>query len=202
MEREERLKKTIKAIYAEIVHEAIDKTFSFPNGGLVDRRLSQFVEQFAQLCGGELNGTRLVDYCIFQIHKNRQSPYQHKLAPNAFGTTALQKYRQMSSKQKRYAEDRWLEDNSLTRSQLYALVADKKAHPQAKYVYMAAEESTKRRFHNTNMGLAICAASTLMWSPFSAACQECGNAGRCKEETERRYPELYRIRLEEYDKRR
>lgn len=201
MEKEERLKKQIKAVYTEITKRLVDPSFSFPEGGQTDRQLAQFILKFTQMCGGEFNTGRLVDYCVFQIHKNRNSPYQRTLAPKTFGNTALQKYLSMSSKQKKYMEDQWLSEANLTRPYLNSLICNKKEHPQSKYIYMASEESTKRRYVNMDMGLVICAASTLMWSPFSPTCQICKNADICKKETEKKYPELYRIRIEEYGQR-
>lgn len=189
-------------MYAEIIRKLIVHDFEFPKGGRVDRQLSQFIQRFEKLCGGDFNTARLVDYCVFQTHKNRQSPYQRTLATSSFGVTAFKKYQSLSSKRKTYVEDRWLEEGGLTRALLRGLIDDRREHPQAKYVYMAAEESTKNRFHNTEMGYALCQASTLMWSPLSDACQRCRHTGHCKEETERRYPELYRLRQEEYDKER
>ena len=137
MEKEERLTKQIKTVYTEIAKRLVDPSFSFPEGGQAKRQLSQFIVNFTQICGGEFNTSRLVDYCVFQLHKNRNAQYQRTLAPKTFGTTALQKY-----------------------------------------------------------------LSTLMWSPFSPACQICTNVEKCKQETAIKYPELYRIRLEEYGERR
>lgn len=199
METEERLKKQIKIVYTEIVRKLIDPSFKFPEGGKTDRKLSNFILKFTKMYGGEFSTTRLVDYCVFQIHKNRQSPHQRTLAPNTFGDTALQKYQQMTSKQKTYAEDKWLEEAQLTRTHLNSLISiEKKVHPLSKYIYMASEECTKRRCVNTEVGMVICATSTLMWSPFSDTCQQCKNADECKQATATKYPELYRIRIEEY----
>lgn len=199
METEERLKKQIKIVYTEIVRKLIDPSFKFPEGGKTDRKLSNFILKFTKMYGGEFSTTRLVDYCVFQIHKNRQSPHQRTLAPNTFGDTALQKYQQMTSKQKTYAEDKWLEEAQLTRTHLNSLISiKKKEHPLSKYIYMASEECTKRRCVNTEVGMIICATSTLMWSPFSDTCRQCSNADECKRTTATKYPELYRIRIEEY----
>lgn len=201
MEVEERLTKQIKIVYTEIVRKLIDPSFKFPEGGKTDRILSAFILKFTKMYGGEFSTTRLVDYCVFQIHKNRQSPHQRTLAPNTFGDTALQKYQQMTSKQKTYAEDKWLEEAQLTRIHLNSLISiDKRVHPLSKYIYMASEECTKRRCMNTEVGMVICATSTLMWSPFSDTCQECKQADKCKQATATKYPELYRIRIEEYGK--
>lgn len=201
MEREERLKKHIKTVYTEITRRLIDPSFSFPEGGRSERQLSQFILKFTNVCGGEINTSRIVDYCVFQIHKNRNSSFQRTLAPKTFGETALQKYLSMSSKQKKYMEDQWLSGGNLTRTYLNSLICNKSEHPQSKYIYMASEEGTKKRYVNMDAGLFICATSTLMWSPFSPTCQICKKADVCKKETEKRYPELYRIRIEEYGKR-
>lgn len=201
MEKEELLKKKIRTIYTEIERRLVDRDFTFPEGGKVNIALSKFIKEFAKLCGGEFNTDRLVDYCVFQIHKNREAKYQRRLASNVFGKTAIEKYRSMSSKAKTFVEDKWLAEANLNRAYLKSLICNRE-HPQAKYIYMPSEEATKRRNINTEVGFLICQTSTLLWSPFSPTCQQCNNADRCKRETERNYPELYRIRLEEYDKRR
>lgn len=197
MEKEERLIKQIKKIYTVIVIKMIDPTFTFPEGGKVNRQLLQFISDFSKTCGGTLNSSRMIDYCVFQIHKNRNAQFQRSLAPNALGKTALNKYKELSSKNKSYAEDIWLSENQLTRAYLNSLII-KKEHPQSKYIYMPSEEGTKERGINTKAGFLICSISTLMWSPFSEACQQCNNAEMCKKETEKKYPELYRIRVEKY----
>ncbi len=129
------------------------------------------------------------------------APTESALAPKTFGTTALQKYLSMSSRAKQYMEDQWLSEANLTRAYLNSLIC-KKEHPQSKYIYMPSEECTKKRSINTDIGFLICSTSTLMWSPFSPACQICTNVEKCKQETAIKYPELYRIRLEEYGERR
>ena len=197
MENEERLIKQIKTVYSEIVKRLIDPTFKFPEGGKVNRQLSQFIKEFSKTTCGEFSASRLADYCVFQIHKNRESAYQRRLAPNAFGKTAMSKYASMSTRQKTHCENQWLSEANLTRAYLVSLInIKKKEHPLSKYIYMVSEEGTKQRFLDTEMGFMICKTSTLMWSPFSDTCNRCKNADKCKEETAIKYPELYRIRLE------
>lgn len=201
MVSEERLIKQIKSIYTEIEKRLVDPSFKFPNGGATNKKLSKWIKDFSNLCGGDINSSRIVDYCIFQIHKNRNAQFQQKLAPNVFGKTALDKYKQMSSREKAFMENQWLSEAQLTRAYLNSLISEQKQeHPQAKYIYMEAEESTKKRCLNTQVGYTICQISTLMWSPFSETCNMCTNAQDCMKETERKYPELYRIRIEKYGK--
>jgi hypothetical protein len=200
MERKEQEMKMIRTVYTEIVRQSIDPSFAFPQGGQVDRKLSQFIVKFSEMCGGEFNTFRLVDYCVFQIHKNRESPHQRSIAPLVFGDANLKKYLSMSSKQKTYMEDKWLSEAKLTRGALNSLI-NKREHPHAKYIYMPSDECTKKRCLNTDVGFFLCLISTLMWSPFSPTCQICTNADQCVEETKMKYPELYRLRVEKYEKR-
>ena len=65
MEKEERLTKQIKTVYTEIAKRLVDPSFSFPEGGQAKRQLSKFIVNFTQICGGEFNTSRLVDYCVF-----------------------------------------------------------------------------------------------------------------------------------------
>lgn len=148
-----------------------------------------------------MNGARLTDYCIFQIHKNREAAHQRSLAQNAFGKTAVKKYKEMASRGKKHMEDEWLAEYNTDRTQFMRLVPiHRREHPHEKYIYMPSEESTKSRLSDPDMRMALCSLSTLMWSPFSAACRECCNAGKCERETEKRYTELYRLRKEAYGK--
>lgn len=67
--KEERLTKQIKTVYTEIAKRLVAPSFSFPEGGQAKRQLSKFIVNFTQICGGEFNTSRLVDYCVFQLHK-------------------------------------------------------------------------------------------------------------------------------------
>lgn len=198
MEKQERLIRQIKAVYTKIASN-IDPAFKFPDGGRADGKLAKFINRLTEDLGGQFSPSRCVDYCIFQIHKNRTSLHQSSLSTNTFGDTAYKKYRQMSAQNKTYAENQWLNEIGLTREELYKMVnAEKREHPQIKYIYMPSEDVTKRRCLNTEIGLLICETSTLMWSPFSPVCQQCNCVEDCKKITETKYPELYRIRIEKY----
>ena len=100
MENEEYQKRKIRTAYTEIMRRLIDRDFAFPAGGKVNIQLSKFIEQFTAYCGGAFNDARLVDYCVFQIHKNRNAKFQKNLAVTAFGQTAFNKYKAMAGKNK------------------------------------------------------------------------------------------------------
>ena len=82
---------------------------------------------------------------------------------------------------------------------LLALIADRRKHPLYKFIFPQYEESTKSRALNTDVGYYICGQSTLLWTPFSVSCQQCVKAEACKQRTRQAYPELYRIRTEEFN---
>lgn len=203
MEPEELIRrqtKQIRRLYTEIVRATGDTLFRFPEGGKANETLARFVEEMGKASGGQLSTERMVDYCVFQIHKNRNSSQNRNTAVNAFGTTAMKKYREMTSKGKTWAEDTWMKEYGLDRARLAArFPMNRQEHPLDKFIYMAAEEGTKNRFLGTGQGALICATATLMWSPFSEACRRCRNAEDCEKETAAAYPELYRIRKEAYD---
>ena len=92
MEKEERLTKQIKTVYTEIAKRLVDPSFSFPEGGQAKRQLSKFIVNFTQICGGEFNTSRLVEYCVFEIHKFMNALYERILDPKTFVTIALQYY--------------------------------------------------------------------------------------------------------------
>ena len=60
-----------------------------------------------------------------------------------------------------------------------------------------SDELIKRRFHNTENGFILCSTKTMGWSPGSGCCKECNFVDKCLQVTERRYPELLRLRREE-----
>lgn len=167
----------------------------------MERVLDSFLNKFVELYG-KCSPERLVDYIVYQTHKNRNITAQAALTKNAFGKTAIGKFIDRNEKGLKYYEDLWLSDEDMTRDMLVKMfpVKENKAHPLFKYIYMSAEETTKKRCLGTQAGMIICECSTLMWSPFSESCQQCANADQCKVITEKKYPELYRIRVEEYGK--
>ena len=112
---------------------------------------------------------------------------------------ALERYG-ATGKAKKYYEDKWLRECDLSRSMLLSLIENRKKHPLFKFLHPNYEDVTKMRMLSSEVGYYICAVSTLLWTPFSPACRDCLKSDLCKERTRSRYPELYRIRLEEFSK--
>ena len=179
-------------VFTEIQRKMVDSTFRFSQGGSTVRVIGNFLDRFEKEFGA-ITKERLVDFCICTAHayKERESWTINQV----FGPSSIKRLRE-SKRGARYYEDQWLKGGELTRESLIQLIADKSEHPLAKYIYQESEELTKKRLLNRLAGYVICQASTLGWSPLSEACGGCNYIEQCKRETDRKYPELYRIRVE------
>ena len=197
MDKEEKLIKKVITVYTEIERKTGSPTYKFPQGGAAIRTVSEFLKEMRKEYGA-LSIDRIVDYCIFILHYYHDKdtrPISHK-----FGKAAIKRFRE-TKVGKRWHEDMWLEKSDVCRSYFYGLAADKSLHPQAKYIHLPHEENTKQRLLNQEVGYLICQASTLGWSPLSGICSQCNFTDRCMKETEVKYPELYRLRVEHGNKR-
>ena len=191
MESEKWVKKTMK-VFSEIEKKLVDSSFRFSQGGSTARVLTKFIVLFEKEFGA-VTKERLVDFCICTAHayKNRESWTVNQ----AFGPSSIKRLKE-SKRGARYYEDKWLEEGGITREALIQLIADRSEHPLARYIFLQSEEQTKKRLLNRPVGFAICQSSTLGWSPLSESCGDCNFIEQCKRETDRKYPELFRIRVE------
>lgn len=170
--------------------------FRFPGGGSAERAVKAYAEAL-QCTYGVLSAERIADFCICQAYviSGYGEEYRHRWQPaHSFGTKALERFA-AATPARRYYEDRWLHSYDLSREEL-AAEAERGEHPLARFVFPAWEEPTKRRLLSTEAGYLICGSSTLLWAPQSPACARCRSSVRCRERTQRLYPELYRLRCE------
>jgi molybdopterin converting factor small subunit len=191
MEQGRLLKNTVKLL--SILQDKLNSPLKLSQGGSTQKALAAFNTRMAKEYG-ELGEERLTDFIIFAAY-NRRNSIQPQQANVIFGPTAISKFRERKHQQ-RYYEDLWLEGGGISRSYLLDQIRDLSQHPQAQYIYVEAEEPTKRRMLNQRVGYVLCQESTLGWSPLSAACHECSYINDCKRETQKNYPELYRLRSE------
>lgn len=193
MENEEQrmVSQTIR-VFAEIQRRLVNPDFKTPKGGAAVSTVAKFIKSLIKEYGNATS-ERIVDFCIgtTYVFKNRE---RWNIA-QFFGPKALLRFKERKHGN-RFYEDRWLKEKELSRQFFVNLIADKSEHPQAKYIYVQAEETTKHRMLNQDVGFFLCQASTLGWSPLSNACQQCVFIDKCKIETQTKYPELYRIRIE------
>lgn len=185
------IKQTMK-VFTRIAINLINPSFRFSNGGATIRTITQALEGLERKCGG-LSRERIVDYCVSSAYIFKDRGTEWKIN-QVFGPKSIQRFD--SDKGRRYYEDRWLASANITRADLMSLIEDRSQHPQAKYIYLPMEESTKRRLLNHEAGFLICQSSTLGWSPESECCSKCKFTEECKIETNRKFPEIYRLRLE------
>lgn len=185
------IKQTMK-VFTRIATNLINPSFRFTSGGDAIRIIAQALESLEKKYGG-LSRERIVDYCVTSayIFKNRGREWRIN---QVFGPRSIQRFD--TNKGRRYHEDRWLATVNITRADLLSLIEDRSRHPQAKYIYMPMEEPTKQRLLNHEAGFLICQSSTLGWSPESECCSNCRFTEECKIETNRKFPEIYRLRLE------
>lgn len=185
--------KKLKGIYTKIVRGAVNPEFYINEGGSNLRVIKKTLEDLKSRYGS-VSPERIVDFCICAAYTFRNRPrYQLK---QAFGQSMMERFSAHTQGHK-YYEDQWLQENNLSRKELIdSITPARKEHPLAKYIYIASEDYTKQRMLNDEVGYVLCQQSTLGWSPCSQVCQRCNFTERCKIETEKNYPELYRIRLE------
>lgn len=192
------------ALFETLVRRLLDPSFRFPGGAVGLRAVSDCLDLLRTNGGGALSDERLADFCICQAHaiSRFDADYlSHRWKPShSFGPKARERFA-ATTPVRRYHEDRWLGKAGLSRSALPYLLKDRREHPLWQFLDPVYEEATKRRVVNTPVGYYVCGISTLLWSPFSAACVECVRTEPCRRRTAARYPELYRLRCEEAERR-
>lgn len=189
-----------KKVFARLVNDTMWPNFKFPNGWSIDKPLGNCFDKLSEQL--VISGDRLVDFCVCQVSAmadyGKNYRFRWKVG-HSFGDKAICRYHKYGKKMRAH-DDRWLGEHNLSRGVLLSLIRNRRNHPLSQFIFPEYEEHTKRRLHSTEVGYIICGASTLMWTPFSPTCTGCGNAGLCKKRTNHVYPELYRIRLEAWEK--
>jgi hypothetical protein len=181
---------------------SVSPALSLHGGGIARKTVSSCLDALEVLGKGEISRERIVDFCICQIYAIHKFDAEYLTKWNvshSFGSKALQRFAQNHSR-KRYYEDLWLAKNKLSRIGLLETFEDKREHPLAKFIYPEYEEGTKGRLHNTEAGFYICQLSTLLYTPFSPFCRKCNYAEKCTGILQKKYQELFRIRIEAYNK--
>lgn len=192
MENEKLIIKKISTVFTAIINKLVDPTFKISKGGATTRTLKNFLARFEKEFG-DVTCERLVDFCVCSAYNFRKrTPINIQ---QIFGPQSILRLKEQSRGNIFY-QNEWLKTAGLSRTSLLGLIQSKKEHPQAKFIYIHSEESTKKRQLNQRIGYLICQTSTLGWSPLSEACQQCIFIADCKKETDKKYPEIYRLRIE------
>lgn len=188
-----------------LIRRTIDPKFKYPNGGYDLLLLQSGLEDIKNIYGVEdMDDGRIIDYLVYQVYRFRESIADRRWNQNwLFSMNSVQKFKKqfMSADGKsgmNYYINLWLDEAELSRGQLTAMIAKQKPSPLRNMVYLESEEPIKKRFLNTDMGLALCQQSTTGWSPLSLTCGRCDNWVECGKMTAKKYPELMRYRKEVY----
>lgn len=146
---------------------------------------------------------RIIDFMVYSLYLKREPTYRFTVS-QIFAEGLMLKFQKqfMSADGKsgmNYYINAWLAEGDFTRSQLTKIIEKPKPHKMLKFLYMESEELIKRRFYNTDIGYMLCQRSTTGWSPRSHSCGGCKNVEQCIIATERKYPELVRLRKKDYE---
>lgn len=191
--------KSMSYLFTVLMRRSVFPGFAFPGGKIAEQRVDACLD-YLTLHYGTVGLERIVNFCVCQVYAiSGFSPgylLKWKLS-HSFGERACVRFVTRKPGQK-YYEDRWLKDCGLDRERLQGIIEDRGVHPFYRFIYPSWEDRTKRRAVSTEAGYFICAASTLLWTPFSLVCRMCRFSDVCQKRTQHLYPELYRIRIAEY----
>lgn len=194
--------KNLRKMFEYIMRKTVQPSFRFSPATSIENKLDECCEALA-VHYGKMSPERMVDFCVYQIYKGDRllkTKGIHFKATNYLGATAISKFVERNLNGKFY-EDQWLGSFGLCRDKLISLLDDRTNHPLYKFIYPEYEDRTKLRAVSTEAGYYICFSSTLLWTPMSRACKICTFVDRCKYRTAKRFPELYRLRMAEFDDR-
>lgn len=179
------------------IYSLLDPAIKISNGYQTKQVFDRFIDMFTSKYGVNCE-ERMVDFCVFAA--KYYSNIATRNIKQVFSKGSLTRFASVNSSD-RYIEDRWLatQNKQLSRRGLVNLMVPQK-HPQSKYLYMPSEENTKSRFLNQPIGFALCQSSTLGWSSLSPSCCTCKFVPNCKVFTSQKYPEIYRLRKEYYER--
>lgn len=188
-----------------LIRRTINPKFTYTQGGVALCQLEEGLNRLPEVFGvDDVSEERVVDYLVFQIYRSRTAIAEGRWRQNwLFSESAKDKYKKQFINEDgksgmNYYINLWLDEAELSRGQLTAMIAKQRPNPLKRMVYLPSEEPIKKRFLNTDIGLALCQQSTTGWSPLSETCGRCDNWKECGKLTAKKYPELMRFRKEVY----
>lgn len=194
----------VRSAINKIILTLIGKEFKIPDGGQSLAVVEQGIKKINQALYPYSNmaDDRIIDYLVYFLYLKREPRWRFTVN-DIFSDYAISRYRQqfMSENGKsgiNYYINQWLDGGNLTRAALTKMIEKPKPHKMSKFIYLESEDLIKRRFFDTDMGYMLCQLSTMGWAPRSKWCQVCINASKCICATERKYPELIRLRRQDY----
>lgn len=189
-------------MFQYVVKKLVGNDWLLPSA--TPRYVNMCVENLSKLFAGEISDGRIVDFIVYQIYRYRGLIGIKGSSWNilwCFSDNAVKKFKSqfLDSNGKSgmmYYIDCWLEDAGLSRSRLEEMITGNNEHRLSKYIYIMSEDAVKRRFKNTELGFQLCIQSTTGWTPMSPVCSDCSNMARCLKISQKKCPELIRLRKE------
>ena len=189
----------------KVIAELINDKFKIPQNGMTLQMAQDGISRLKTRLFPYFNMSdeRIIDFIVYSLYLKRDTRYRFTVS-QIFADGLILKFQKqfMSADGKsgmNYYINEWLDEADLDRAQLTKMIEKPKPHKMSKFIYMESEELIKRRFYNTDMGYMLCQRSTTGWSPRSLCCNGCKNAEQCIITTEKKYPELIRLRRKDYE---
>lgn len=183
-----------------IIRTAIKKDWRLPGGAYSESVIGNGLERMRVLYPySGMSERRIVDYLVYQIYRCRSLIADGGWTINwAFSDNAVLKYKKQfidagGKSGMNYYIDKWLEEYGMSREMLTKILAPPDNSKKI-YVNPVHEEEIKERFFNQEVGYYLCQTSSTGWNPKSKHCPKCKYQTRCMEDTERRFPEITRLR--------
>lgn len=187
--------------FVYLMNKAVNPLWVFPGGFQPTVDIYNALNYLgARYFPNGLSDERIIDCIIYQIYRYRESrhpvDYRWCFSRTAIDKFYMQFYGGGKGRQMTYYINQWLKEHNITRPDLIKLIARPKENSYAKYIYIQAEEMCKSRFLNTNVGFLMCKNNTTGWTPLSKNCKQCKFVSKCITESEKKYPEIIRLRKE------
>lgn len=185
-----------------VINSCIRKDWKFPGGQYGLTTIAKGLERMRVLYPYEgMSNARIIDFLVYQIYRCRDIIKDGGWTLGwAFSDNAVNKYKKQfidagGKTGMNYYIDLWLDDNGLSRGLLVRILSPAD-NSMRKYVNPVHEEEIKARFFNKQAGYLLCQSSSTGWNPKSSYCPKCTYMNKCMAETEKKYPEIVRLRKE------
>lgn len=195
----------VRSAINKVIATLISEKQKIPEGGqtllLIEQGIKRINTQLFPYT--DMADERIIDFIVYQLYRKRDGKFRFSVN-ELFSDYACAKYKAQFMQENgksgmNYYINLWLEEGDLSRAELTKMIAKPKPHKMSKFIYMESEELIKKRFFNTEMGYMLCQRSTTGWAPRSRSCSQCKKADQCIEATDKRYPELVRLRRKDYE---
>ncbi len=197
----------IMKMCAVVVHTLILPEWKVPDSHSTTRIVLSGLEKFGKLYPN-MSEARIVDFVVYQLYRYRE------IIPSTnwgwswswcFSNNAVAKFKAQFIDDGgkvgiNYYIDKWLESGGLSREKLLDIISERNDQSLSFYVDSPADEPIKKKYLNTPYGLVNCIKFTSGWSPKSESCSQCRYEKDCVYYTQRKYPEIYRLRKENENK--